>query len=204
MINTFMEKYGLQSTCKHCKNLFITKPRFVDYCSTPCKNPINRPGHVPWNAGLKMTEEFKASKMNTEGLSKGWGWNKGLPNEVARKRFLENNPNKDGRLNNLRPTDPNVPAYRKYLGAVRKATYRTIKEMKLNNEWVPVVGKYKDDWQIDHIIPCKQGFEIGIEPHLLGQRNNIQFIKGSENRKKWHSYQPLEALKSILGENNGL
>jgi hypothetical protein len=196
-------KYGIQSTCKYCSKSFTTRPRFVGYCSVPCKNPLNRGEYDPWNKGKKLTEEQKA-KQNRDGLTKGWGWNKGLPNEGARKRFLENNPNKDGRLNNLRPTDPDVPAYKKYLGAVRKATYRTIKEMKLNNEWVPVVGKYKDDWQIDHIIPCKQGFEIGIDPHLLGQRNNIQFIKGSENRKKWHSYQPLEVLKSILGENSGL
>lgn len=101
-----MKKYGLQSTCKHCTNLFITRPRFVDYCSTPCKNPINRPGHVPWNAGLKMSDEFKSTKMNTKGLEKGWGWNKGLPNEVARRRMSsDQNPNKGGAVNAKRKID---------------------------------------------------------------------------------------------------
>jgi 5-methylcytosine-specific restriction endonuclease McrA len=162
-------------------------------------------GHTPWNKGKQMTEEFKQTKMNISGLAKGWGWNKGIPNEVARQRMLgENNPNWNGRLNNMRPKDPNVPAYRKYLGKVRRATYRTVKEMKSNNEWVPTTGKYKDDWQIDHIIPCKQGFDLGIEPSLLGARNNIQFIRGDENRKKWDTYQPLDVVKEIIGDSNGL
>ncbi len=115
--------------------------------------------------------------------------------------MLTNNPNKDGKLNNLRPKNPNVPAYRKYLGEVRKITYRTIKEMKANNEWVPITGKHKTDWQIDHIIPCKQGFELGIDPSLLGSKNNIQFIKGEENRKKWDSYQPADIIESIIGKD---
>ena len=87
---------------------------------------------------------------------------------------------------------------------MRRATYRTIKEMKANNEWVPVTGKGKNDYQIDHIIPCKQGFDLGIEASLLGLRNNIQFIRGEENRKKWHSYQTDEVIKSIIGDSNGL
>jgi very-short-patch-repair endonuclease len=92
-------KYGIQSTCRHCGEAFITRPRFVDYCSTPCKNPINRPGHIPWNTGLKMTEEFKATKMNTEGLAKGRGWNKGIPNPEQSIKWKENNPNKGGKQN---------------------------------------------------------------------------------------------------------
>jgi len=197
-------KYGLIKKCLFCRDEFETRPRFKDYCSQKCKNPLNRGEYDPWNKGIKLTEEQKA-KQNRSGLAKGWGWNKGGTNEVARKRMLgENNPNWNGRLNNLRPKDPNVPAYRKYLGQVRKATYKTIKEMKDSNEWVPKTGKYKDDWQIDHIIPCKQGFKLGIEPSLLGQRNNIQFIKGEENRKKWHSYQTDEVIKSIIGDSYGL
>jgi very-short-patch-repair endonuclease len=87
-------KYGLIKKCLFCGNEFETRPRFKDYCSQACKNPNNRPGHTPWNKGLQMSEEFKQTKMNLEGLAKGWGWNKGVPNEVARKRMLgENNPN---------------------------------------------------------------------------------------------------------------
>lgn len=196
-------KYGIVKQCLFCNSQFETRPRFKDYCSQKCKNPLNRGEFEPWNKGIKLTDEQKA-KQNISGLSKGRGWNKGIPNEVQRQRWLTNNPNRDGRVNNLRPKDPSVPAYRKYLGKVRHATYRTLKEMRANNEWVPKFGKHKEDWQIDHIIPCKQGFELGIAPSLLGQRNNIQFIKGAENRSKWHTFQPPDVVKYITGETYGI
>jgi hypothetical protein len=49
-------KYGIQSTCRHCKQEFTTKPRYVLFCSQACKNPHTRPGHIPWNKGLKLNE----------------------------------------------------------------------------------------------------------------------------------------------------
>lgn len=191
-------KYGLSKVCLFCESSFITKPRFLDYCSQKCKNPLNRGEFDPWNKGIKLNEEQKA-KQNTVGLSKGWGWNKGRTNEVARQRFLTNNPNKDGKLNNLRPKNPITEPLKLYRNKVRYHTYRTLKEMKTNGEWVPKTGKYKDSWQIDHIIPHRQGFELGIDPSLLGSKKNIQFIKGEENRKKWDSYQPIEIVKLITG-----
>jgi hypothetical protein len=45
-----------------------------------------------------------------------------------------------------------------------------------------------------------QGFKLGIDPILLGQRNNIQFITGEENRRKWHFDQPMEVVQSIIGD----
>jgi hypothetical protein len=193
-------KYGLFKKCLHCNMEFETRPRYLDYCSTPCKNPINRPGNTAWNKGIKLTEEQKA-KQNIDGLKKGWGWNKGGTNEIARQRMLTNNPNKDGRLNNLRPKNPITEPLKIYRSKVRYHTYRTLKEMKEAGEWVPKTGKYKDSWQIDHIIPHRQGFELGIDPSVLGGKKNIQFIKGEENRKKWDSYQPIEVVKLITGGN---
>jgi hypothetical protein len=196
-------KYGILKACLFCGTEFITKPRLIDYCSQPCKNPINRLGNIPWNKGITLTEEQKA-KQNTEGLKKGWGWNKGKSNEIARQRMITNNPNKDGKLNNLRPKNPCNDQFKTYRGQVRQSTYRTLKEMKGNGEWIPKVGKYKDSWQIDHIIPHKQGYELGIDPAILGSRKNIQFIKGEENRKKWDSYQPMEIIESITGVKYGI
>ena len=196
-------KYGIIKKCLYCGNDFETKPRFLEYCSQACKNPNNRVGNVPWNKGVKLTEEQKA-KQNTSGLTKGWGWNKGIPNEKQKERWLTDNPNKDGRLNNLRPKKPTTDSLKLYRSKVRYFTYRTIKEMKANGEWIPKTGKYKDSWQIDHIIPHKQGFELGINPAILGSRKNIRFIKGEENRKKWDSYQSIEIVESITGENYGL
>lgn len=105
-------KYGLIKKCPHCNSEFETKRRFLTYCSTPCKNPINRPGHMPWNKGVKFNAEQK-EKLNMEGLKKGHGWmkNKNHPsyaktiNSIS-SRMRINNPNADGRLNNLRPKNP--------------------------------------------------------------------------------------------------
>lgn len=96
-------KYGLEKKCLYCGSLFVTAPRMVDYCSQPCKNPRNRPGHSAWNKGLKMTEEFKQTKMNLSGLAKGWGWNKGLPNEKQKTKWSgEGNPNWGGGVSQQR------------------------------------------------------------------------------------------------------
>jgi hypothetical protein len=163
---------------------------------------MNRPGHESWNKGIKLTEEQK-SKQNREGLKKGWGWNKGGTNDAARERFLTNNPNKDGRLNNLRPKKKQPEGFDLYRSLVRHATYRAIYALRKENK-VPKLGKYKTDFQIDHIIPYKQGFELGILPTVLGGRENIRFILGADNRKKWDTYQNMEIVNKITGGYYGL
>jgi hypothetical protein len=196
-------KYGLENICLHCKKQFVTKPRFLMYCSTSCKNPINRPGNVAWNKGLKLTDEQK-SLLNLEGLKKGHGWNKGKPNELQRQRWIKNNPNADGKLNNLRPKKEINNEYILYKSEVRKFTYRSIKELKAAGNFIPRFGKHKFSLQIDHIIPIKQGFELGIPASLLGSKKNIQFLKGEDNRLKWHSYQPDSIIFAITGEHYGI
>lgn len=195
-------KYGYTKNCLYCGSEFVTKPRLIDYCSQPCKNPINRSGHTAWNKGIKLTEEQKA-KQNTAGLAKGRGWNKGLANEAQREKWLLNNPNKDGRLNNLRPKNYVDTEFTAYKRECRKATYRTIYQMRKEG-LVPVTGKYKTDLQLDHIIPYKQGFELRISPAIIGDRKNLRFILGEDNRKKWDSYQPDDVVQSIIGDCNGL
>jgi hypothetical protein len=195
-------KYGIKNTCEFCNEEFKTKPRFLKYCSTKCKNPLNRGEYEAWNKGLKLTEEQK-SKQNMDGLKKGRGWNKGKPNEVARQRFLENNPNKDGKVNNSRVKKAKPEGLKLYRKLVRYFTYRTIKELKIEGK-VPKLGKYKTDFQIDHIIPYKQGYELGILPIIMGGRENIQFILGSNNREKWDKYQDNDIVNKITGGYYGL
>jgi len=196
-------KYGIKKHCLYCGTEFITKPRLVDYCSQPCKNPNNRPGHIPWNKGIALTEEQKA-KQNITGLKKGWGWNKGLPNEIARKRFLENNPNRDGRVNNLRPKNYVDDDFSAYKRECRKVTYRTVYQMRKEGMVPANTGKRKNQYQLDHIIPYKQGYELGLDPQVIGGRQNLRYILGEENRSKWDRFQLEDIVKLVIGENYGL
>ena len=191
-------KYGLSKVCLFCESSFITKPRFLDYCSQKCKNPLNRGEYDPWNKGIKLTDEQKATQ-NTTGLKKGHGWNKGIPNERQRELWLTNNPNKDGKLNNLRVKNYIDDEFTADKRECRKATYRTVYAMK--KEGVSkITGKHKTDYQLDHIIPYKQGFELGIDPTVIGSRKNLRYILGEENRSKWDSFQSDDVIKFIIGD----
>jgi hypothetical protein len=196
-------KYGINSTCRHCHNNFVTKPRYVLFCSQSCKNPLNRPGCVPWNKGQKLTKEQKA-KQNITGLKKGHGWNKGIPNTRQTEKWAgDGNPNWQGKMNNTRPKRPVDNEFVRYKNQCKHATYRTIYEMKKEG-LVPKLGKHKTDLQIDHIIPYKQGYELGIAPEIIGGRKNLQFITGAENRAKWDRHQDNDVVKSIIGDDYGL
>jgi hypothetical protein len=197
-----MKKYGVIKQCKHCGNEFETRPRYVDFCSTACKNPINRPGNIAWNKGLKMTEEQK-SKMNLDGLEKGRGWNKGLKNpEQSEKWSGEGNPNYNGKVNNSRPSKPKDSEFEIYKAECKKATYRSVKILKEQGKVPSNTGKRKYDMQLDHIIPFKQGYELGLDPSIIGGISNLQYITGEENRKKWDSFQPINIVNEVL--QNGL
>ena len=151
-----------------------------------------------------MTEEFKQTKMNLSGLTKGRGWNKGQPNEIARRRFLENNPNKDGRMNNMRLKKYLDDEFSAYKRECRKVTYRSVYKMKQEGLVPSNTGKRKDQLQLDHIIPFRQGFELGIDPKIIGGRQNLRYILGEENRSKWDSFQSEDVIQSVIGENYGL
>jgi len=196
-------KYGLLMCCLYCGSEFVTKPRFLEYCSTPCKNPINRKGNIPWNKGAKLTEVQKATQ-NTDGLKRGHGWNKGLSNLSQKEKWTgKSNPNWEGKLNNRRPKKQIDDELAKYKRECKKATYRTLYRLRKEN-LVPVTGKKKTDIQIDHIIPFKQGYELKISPAVIGHRCNLQFIIGEENRKKWDKFQSDEVVNKILENFDGV
>lgn len=165
---------------------------------------MNRPGHTPWNKGIKLTDEQKA-KLNTSGLCKGWGWNKGLSNPEQRARWTgETNPNWEGKLNNLRPKKELDDEFLAYKSECDKATYRSRYAMKREGVIPENTGKRKDQYQLDHIISFKQGYELGIDPKIIGGRSNLRWILGIENRTKWDRYQPEEIINKVLGEYNGI
>jgi hypothetical protein len=196
-------KYGVLKCCCYCGAEFLTKIRFLEYCSTQCKNPINRVGNIPWNKGIEMTPNQK-SKLNTEGLKKGHGWNKGIPNQNQKEKWTGlTNPNWEGKLNNKRPKKQIDNELTKYKRECRKSTYRTLYKLRKQN-LVPVTGKKKTDIQVDHIIPFEQGYELKISPEVIGHKCNLQFITGEENRKKWDTFQSEEVVNNILENFDGL
>jgi len=199
-----MKKYGFIKACLFCKEEFETRPRFVDYCSQKCKNPLNRGEYDPWNKGIKLTDEQKA-KQNTEGLKKGWGWNKGSTNTNQSIKWLgSSNPNWEGKMNNLRPKKEINNDFLVYKNECKKATYRSRYAMKKEGLLPENIGKRKDQYQLDHIIPFRQGYELGINPKIIGGRSNLRWILGVENRKKWDIFQSEDILNKVLGEHNGL
>ena len=192
-------KYNILKKCSYCGNEFVTSPRFLDYCSQKCKNPLNRGEYEPWNKGIKLTEEQKA-KQNIEGLKKGWGWNKGIPNKAQSDKWTINNPNKDGRINNMRPKNYVDDEFTAYKRECKKVTYRSRYAMKKEGVIPANIGKRKDQYQLDHIIPFRQGFQLGIDSKIIGGRKNLQWILGEENRTKWDRFQSEDIINKVLAE----
>ena len=194
-------KYDILKKCKYCEAEFKTKPRFIEYCSQKCKNPLNRGEYGAWNKGKKMSKEYIETKMNLKGLEKGRGHNKGKKNPEQAKRWTgENNPNWNGKMNNQRPKNYVDDEFTAYKRECRKATYRSRYAMMKDGTVPANTGKRKNQYQLDHIIPFKQGYDLGIDPKIIGSRNNLQWLLGEDNRKKWDSYQPNNIIKTILGD----
>jgi very-short-patch-repair endonuclease len=170
MINTFMKKYGIIKACLFCGSEFETRPRFVDYCSQKCKNPLNRGEYEPWNKGKKLTEEQKA-KQNREGLKKGWGWNKGVPNEAQSIRWRENNPNKDGAVNAKRKIDGTLSFAREKNGMWGKNHSEEVKEIcrkaKLKNFEDGIYGSGVSKGEEELVSKLKEKFDDLVHQYVL-------------------------------------
>lgn len=155
---------------------------------------------VPWNKGLKKGMPGAQTNYNTEGFKLGWTR---VQSEEERKatseRMRKNNPNHGGKVNKLRSKyRVKNKAFDTYRYECVKYTRRTERSISIPEER----GKYKECLQLDHIIPFKQGFELGIDPQVMGSEHNIQWITQEENRQKWDKWVPQETVDGILRSCN--
>lgn len=77
----------------------------------------------------------------------------------------------------------NLPAYKKYKSDVIKVTNKQpIEKLKFFNKrgLCGVEGAY----QLDHKFSVFEGFKQGIEPEIIGNINNLEFIPWEENLNK--------------------
>lgn len=192
------------AVCEFCGKEFEPKPRFKRFCSTPCKNPRNRPGHSTWNKGLTKEDPRVLRNITSPNrVMKCSGWNKGnvtkRAQEVAKaasERMQANNPNANGVCNKQRPKYTRLDGWDEYVRQVRKFTMRT--KRRILQQTSIRFGKYRDDWQLDHIIPIEQGFELNVPPFIIGSNANCQILKQHANRKKWNKKQPPEMVNEII------
>lgn len=190
--------------CGFCNKEFEQKPRFKNFCSTACKNPINRPGHVPWNKGLTIDDPRVLKNVTSKNRKPPpCGWNKGNTTSAAKQAALKTaermrikNPNHNGVCNLKRSKKQQPIGWQLYVREVRKFTMRT-KRIILKATNI-TFGKKCEDWQMDHIIPLKQGYALNIPPFIIGHNYNIQILKQKENRKKWDEFQTDEMIDSII------
>jgi hypothetical protein len=131
------------------------------------------------------------------------GWNKGNISERAKQvakqssvRMRKDNPNKNGYFNKQRKVFQRLDGWAEYVRQVRKFTMRTKRRIQKRSNIQ--FGKHKNDWQMDHVIPIEQGFELNIPPYIIGSTMNCQVLKQHLNRKKWNKKQPSEMVEMII------
>ena len=80
--------------------------------------------------------------------------------------------------------NPNMPEYKKYAGAVHRATREIYKEhidiINPNRYPRPLCG-VKDGWQLDHIKSIKECFEAGIPPSEAAAVSNLRMLPWKDN-----------------------
>lgn len=190
--------------CEFCGKEFEPRRWFRKYCSVACKNPSNRRGHIPWNKGLTKEDPRVLKNITSQNrIPPPAGWNTGnktkaakIASAAASIRMRERNPNHNGICNLKRTNKPQPKGWKLYVKEVRKFTMRTkrIIQKKSNIKF----GKKSNDWQLDHIIPLKQGYELNIPPYIIGNKYNVQILKQKENRKKWDEFQSKEMINEII------
>ena len=76
------------------------------------------------------------------------------------------------------------PKYFVYKSRVMSITRRQSINLLENHDKIRTLAGKKGGYQLDHIITIKDGFELHINPHIIGNINNLRLISWEENLKK--------------------
>lgn len=72
-----------------------------------------------------------------------------------------------------------------YYKAVRRETYKSLKENNINPNNLPIgINGSGDVYQVDHIVPIIEGYRQQIDPKIIGSINNLQLLHWKVNNAK--------------------
>lgn len=123
------------------------------------------------NAKIIASEKFKQWTITPEGKAHIEKSKLRLP-----RMYGENHPN----------FNPNKTEYNKYKYLVYKETKKFDLSILPNYDKPRKLCGVDGGYQLDHILSIKYGFDNNIDPAIIGNIKNLQFIPWEENRKKWH------------------
>ena len=79
---------------------------------------------------------------------------------------------------------PNTPKYKRYAGKVHRLSQKTYIKYKheINpNDYIRTLCGVENGYQLDHIIPVREGFERGISPEEMSKKENLRMLPWKEN-----------------------
>jgi hypothetical protein len=193
-----MRKKGTGKGKKICK---LCSKEFIDYicnnrtfCSKECSIKGKKYGGncgETWYKSMAHVDMAKWKGKKNPKLSialKGKDtWNKGLTN-VQPKLLGENHPGIKSKMKRMGLDWEGYNNWRDSKNRYKKEVWRITNQQeihKLENYDKPrKLAGYNGGYQLDHILSIDEGWNKKIEPEIIGNINNLQFITWQENLKK--------------------
>jgi len=152
-----------EKTCPNCNKAFVSNSK---HCSIQCFHAIHE-RKIADSTRIKLSERAKAR------------WSNPTPNMLAgiEKRVLSKEELKE---------------YKQYRNRLKTLTEKTYDEFESDinpNGYVRGVAGQVDVYHLDHIIPARFGFENGIPPEVLAEKENLQMLPWRDNIVKGRKYE---------------
>lgn len=152
----------LEKVCPNCNNVFTSVSK---HCSIECYQAVR----------TYVTSEETKTKLREKAITR---WETPTDNMIIgiQKRIL---------------ADEEIKSYKKYRNRLKTLTEKTYSEhrntINPNNYKRGLAGK-ENAYHLDHIIPAKFGFENGIPPEILAEKENLQMLPWRDNISKGKKY----------------